>query len=60
MSKILIPKIKSPLFINMINALDKHHSDACISVFIDSDNSRMLLIGGAPGQYGAYGCYRCR
>ncbi|WP_088212886.1 hypothetical protein [Shewanella sp. Shew256] len=52
MSKILIPKIKSPLFINMINALDKHHSDACISVFIDSDNSRMLLIGGAPGQYG--------
>lgn len=52
MSKLLIPKNKTSLFINMINALDKRHSDACISVFIDSDNSRMLLIGGAPDQYG--------
>ncbi|MGL4613196.1 MAG: hypothetical protein ACRCVV_04695 [Shewanella sp.] len=52
MSKLLIPESKSPLFINMISSLDKRHSDACISVFIDSDCSRMLLIGGAPAQYG--------
>ncbi|MCG9723103.1 hypothetical protein [Shewanella sp. Isolate7] len=51
MAKLIIPSKISPLFLAMINALDKRHADACISVFIDKDNNQVTLIGGAPGEY---------
>jgi hypothetical protein len=51
MAKLIIPSDKSPQFLSMINALDKRHADACISVFIVKDNNQVTLIGGAPGEY---------
>lgn len=51
MAKLVIPTAKTLIFLSIIDALDKRHTDACISLFIDNDNNKVTIVGGSPGEY---------